>query len=77
MDCSRNTLTKLIRELADLGVAQVRPSRRGYVFLLGETSASLRWHRRRIEIDAYYLDHLVGATPRNEPAPASDPPNPG
>jgi len=77
VDCSRNTLTKLIRELADLGVAQVRPSRRGYVFLLGETFATLRWHRRRIVVDAFYLDQLVGDAPRIEPAPASDPSNPG
>ncbi len=60
VDCSRNTLTKLIRELTELGVAQVHPSRRGYVFLLGETAATLRWNHRRIAVEVFYLDQLVG-----------------
>lgn len=60
VDCSRNTLTKLIRDLEELHVAQVRPARRGYTFLLGERlTVATRWNSRRVAIDVYYLDQIV------------------
>lgn len=64
VDCSRNTLTKLIRDLNDLGVAQVRPARRGYVFLLGERSTvATRWDTRPFAVDVFYLDQIVAQLP--------------
>lgn len=62
--CSRNTLTKLIRELGERGVAQVRPVRRGYVFLLGERiQATARWRGQPLRCEAFYLDQLAPAPP--------------
>ena len=62
VDCSRNTLTKLIRDLEELGVAQVRPARRGYMFLLGERlSTATRWKSRPVTVDVYYLDQIIAS----------------
>jgi hypothetical protein len=67
VECSRNTLTKLIRDLAELGVAQVRPTRRGYIFVLGErSSVTTRWMSRPLDLDVFYLDQIVGARSPSE-----------
>lgn len=71
VECSRNTLTKLIRELADLGLAQIRPTRPGYVFLLGESYATLRWNQRRVSLTVFYLDQLVDESARAHPPTAT------
>ncbi|HVC33582.1 MAG TPA: hypothetical protein VNL16_08745 [Chloroflexota bacterium] len=74
IDCSRNTLTKLIRDLADLGVLEVRPARRGYVFVLGERlSATTRADRRPLDVEVFYLDQLVSsAADESGPRPLAD-----
>ena len=78
VECSRNTLTKLMRELVDREVAQVHPTRPGYVFLLGErVTISLHWHNRPTTVAVYYLDtfltHSAAAAPVDD-ATADPPP---
>lgn len=68
VDCSRNTLTKLLRELPALGVARCQPARRGYVFTLGErVGATTRGHQP-VALEVFYLDQLVAAA-----SPTPDP----
>jgi len=68
VDCSRNTLTKLIRELADLGVARVQPARRGYLFILGETHLlPLRQGGPPARVAVLYLDQLVADAAAADP----------
>jgi hypothetical protein len=68
VDCSRNTLTKLIRELAERRVAQVPATRPGYVFILGERQPrQTRWLSESITCDVYYLDQLVASSGTSEP----------
>ncbi len=62
VDCSRNTLTKLIRALEELEVARVRPARRGYLFLLGErVSVTTRGSGRAAALEIFYLDQIVAS----------------
>jgi len=76
IDCSRNTLTKLIRELVERRVAQVPATRPGYVFILGERERS-RWQPAIFSSDVFYLDRLVAAAPPPVPTspPADHPPD--
>lgn len=57
---SRNTLGKIVRELAALGACRVQSHRRGYVFLLGE------WEERPsrstsspLYLEGFYADRLL------------------
>jgi len=59
---SKNTVTKLARQLQDLGVATFRGDRAGYHFRLGE------WFAQRaagadleLRVEAFYLEALLSA----------------
>jgi len=67
---SKNTLTKLIDELRQLGIVQTRAHGRGYVFLLGEWLTGLGpVAGRPLTYAAFYLDGLL-AEPALPAAPS-------